>query len=41
MAHPYRRRRGPEPDHRRALELLAGSRDGCPEAITLADGFLH
>jgi hypothetical protein len=27
------------PDHRRALNLLAGSRDGCPEALFLAHGF--
>jgi hypothetical protein len=26
-------------DHRRALTLLAGSRDGCPEALMLAHGF--
>jgi hypothetical protein len=34
-----RRRRGPKPDRRRALELLAASRDGCTEAIMLAHGF--
>jgi len=34
---PYRRR-GPKPDRRRALELLAASSDGCTEAITLAHG---
>jgi hypothetical protein len=34
-----RRRRGPKPDRRSALELLAGSRDGCTEAIMLAHGF--
>jgi len=33
------RRRGPKPDRRRALELLAASRDGCTEAIMLAHGF--
>jgi hypothetical protein len=33
------RRRGPKPDRRRALELLASSRDGCTEAILLAHGF--
>jgi hypothetical protein len=33
------RRRGPKPDRRRALELLANSRDGCTEAILLAHGF--
>jgi hypothetical protein len=32
-------RRGPKPDRRRALELLAASRDGCPESIMLAHGF--
>jgi hypothetical protein len=32
-------RRRPKPDRRRALELLASSRDGCTEAIMLADGF--
>jgi hypothetical protein len=26
-------------DHRRALALLAGSRDGCTEALFLAHGF--
>jgi len=34
-----RRKRGPKPNRRRALELLAGSRDGVPEAIMLAHGF--
>jgi hypothetical protein len=29
----------PKPDRRRALELLAASRDGCTEAILLAHGF--
>jgi hypothetical protein len=38
MPHPYRRR-GPKPDRRRALELLAASPDGCTEAIMLAHGF--
>src|SRR5262245_31826531 len=33
------RRRGPKPERRRALELLAASPDGCSEAITLAHGF--
>jgi hypothetical protein len=33
-----RRMRGPKPDRRRALELLAASRDGCTEAILLAHG---
>jgi hypothetical protein len=31
--------RGPKPDRRRALELLAASRDGCTEAIMIAHGF--
>ena len=34
-----RRRRGPKPDRRRALELLASCRDGCTEAIMIAHGF--
>jgi hypothetical protein len=34
-----RRRRGPKPDRRRALELLASCRDGCTEAIMFAHGF--
>jgi hypothetical protein len=33
------RKRSPKPNRRRALELLAGSRDGCTEAIMLAHGF--
>jgi hypothetical protein len=33
------RRRDPKPDRRRALELLASSRNGCTEAIMLAHGF--
>jgi hypothetical protein len=32
------RKRNPKPDRRRALELLAGSRDGATEAILLAHG---
>jgi len=32
------RRRVPKPDRRRALELLAASRDGCTEAILFAHG---
>jgi hypothetical protein len=28
-----------DPEHRRALDLLASSRDGCPEALFLAHGF--
>ena len=40
MPHPYQRRRGPKPDRRRALELLAASAaDGCTEAVMLAHGF--
>jgi hypothetical protein len=34
-----RRKHRPKPDRRRTLELLAGSRDGCTEAIMLAHGF--
>jgi hypothetical protein len=33
-----RPRRRPKPDRRRALELLASCRDGCTEAVMLADG---
>jgi hypothetical protein len=29
----------PDSEHGRALDLLAGSRDGCPEALFLAHGF--
>jgi hypothetical protein len=36
---PIPSRRLPKPDRRRALELLATSRDGCTEAIMLAHGF--
>jgi hypothetical protein len=32
-------RKRAKPDRRRALELLAASRDGCTEAIMLAHGF--
>jgi hypothetical protein len=32
-------KRSPPATRRRALELLAGSRDGCTEAIMLAHGF--
>jgi len=39
MPQSRRRRHGPQPDRRRALELLAASRDGCAEAIMLAHGF--
>jgi hypothetical protein len=38
MPHPDRRRHGPQPDRRRALELLASCCDGF-EAIMLAHGF--
>jgi hypothetical protein len=38
-ASKQRRKRAPKPDRRRALELLASSRDGCTEAIMLAHGF--
>jgi hypothetical protein len=33
------RKRSSKPDRRRALELLASSRDGCTEAIMIAHGF--
>ena len=39
MPQPRRHRRGPKPDRRRALELLAASRDGCTEAMLRAHGF--
>jgi hypothetical protein len=39
MPHPHRRHRGPKPDRRRALELLAASPDGCSEALMFANGF--
>jgi hypothetical protein len=39
MPPALRPRRGPKPDRRRALELLAASPDGCTEAIMLAHGF--
>ena len=39
MHQPRRRRHGPKPDRRRALELLAASRDGATEAIMIAHGF--
>jgi len=38
MPRPYRRR-GPKPDRRRALELLAASPEGCTEALMFANGF--
>jgi hypothetical protein len=34
-----RRSSNPKPDRRRALELLAASRDGCTEAVMIAHGF--
>jgi hypothetical protein len=34
------RSRGPKPNRRRALELLAGSRDGMTEAMLPAHGFM-
>jgi hypothetical protein len=41
MRSPYQRpsKRRPAPSRRRALELLAASRDGCAEALMLANGF--
>ena len=39
MPHPHHRRRGPKPDRRRALELLAASPEGCTEALMFANGF--
>ena len=33
------RKRSPPATRRRALEMLAGSRDGVPEALMLAHGF--
>jgi hypothetical protein len=36
---PQPRRRGPKPDRRCALELLASCPDGCTEALMLARGF--
>jgi len=39
MPQPRRRRHGPKPDRRRALELLAASCDGCTEATLRAHGF--
>jgi hypothetical protein len=35
----HSRERRPKSDRRRALELLAASRDGCTEAMLLAYGF--
>jgi hypothetical protein len=39
MLQPYRRPRGPKPDRRRALELLAASPEGCTETLMFANGF--
>jgi hypothetical protein len=39
MPQPHRRRHGPKPDRRRALELLAASPDGCTGALMFANGF--
>ena len=39
MRQPRRRHHGQQPDRRRALELLAASRDGATEAVMLAHGF--
>jgi len=39
MRQPRRRHHGPQPDRRRALELLAASPNGCTEALMLANGF--
>src|SRR5215813_10784229 len=39
MPQPHRRRHGPKPDRRRALELLAASPDGYTEALMFANGF--
>jgi hypothetical protein len=36
---PHSRKRNPPATRRRALELLAESRDGCTEAIMVAHGF--
>jgi hypothetical protein len=38
MPTPSRKRKA-DAERRRALELLAGSRDGCTEAIMLTHGF--
>jgi hypothetical protein len=39
-SHQRSRKRVPEPDRRRALELLAGcQQEGCTEALMLAHGF--
>ena len=39
MPYPDRRRRGPKPDRRCALELLAASPESCTEALMFANGF--
>jgi len=38
MPQPRRRNHGPQPDRRRALELLAGSPTGCTEVLLFAHG---
>ena len=38
MPQPRRRRHGPQPDRRRALELLASCRDGVSETLMRAHG---
>jgi hypothetical protein len=38
MPRPRPRRHGPQPDRRRALELLAGSPTGCTEVLLFAHG---
>jgi len=38
MPQPRPRRHGPQPDRRRALELLAGSPTGCTEVLLFAHG---
>jgi hypothetical protein len=39
-SHNRRTKRAPKPDRRRALELLASSRNGATEAIMIAHGFI-
>src|SRR4029450_887764 len=38
-SHQRSRKRMPNPDRRRALELLASSPDGCTEGLMVANGF--
>jgi hypothetical protein len=38
-SHQRSRKRIPNPDRRRALELLASSPDGCTEGLMVANGF--